>query len=413
MVESIYFFEKTRSAFLWTRLLNIPFWAIFNMLAIILYKDLHATPFEITAIVAIKPIASLLSPYWSTLINQRQDRLVSNVVWANIFKFLPFLGFPWYENHWLFIASFGIYMAFARGVIPAWMEIIKQNIKGSAKERVFAIGSTIEYLGSAVLPLTFGWILDDYVDSWRWIFFLSALIGILSTLFLFRIPITSSPVEMPSTTLPAPLGQQLIKPWRTSWNLLRSRSDFSRFQIGFMLGGAGLVMIQTTLPMYFIDILHLSYTKILLAVAMCKGIGFAIASPLWVKWFNKVNIYRFLSWVTLLAALFPIGMLCAISHNGWLYASYLIYGIMQAGSELSWHLSGPVFAKDKESTIFSETNVLIVGIRGCLIPLLGNLIYMTTGSSVVVMIISLFLCLMATERMHFYSKAFQQNTSFG
>ena len=160
------FLAKTRSAFLWTRLLNIPFWVIFNMLPIILYKDLHATPFQITAIIALKPIASLFSPYWSISVSQRQDRLVSNLVWANILKFLPFLFFPWLDNPWLFVLAFGFYMMFVRGVIPSWMEIIKLNIQGTAREKVFAFGSAMDYVISAILPLAFGWVLDDYHNSW-------------------------------------------------------------------------------------------------------------------------------------------------------------------------------------------------------------------------------------------------------
>jgi hypothetical protein len=46
---------------------------------------------------------------------------------------------------------------------------------------------------------------------------------------------------------------------------------------------------------------------------------------------------------------------------------------MQAGSELSWHLSGPIFARDEESSQFSGVNVLTVGVRGCAIPQLGAL----------------------------------------
>jgi hypothetical protein len=50
--------------------------------------------------------------------------------------------------------------------------------------------------------------------------------------------------------------------------------------------------------------------------------------------------------------------------TAWLYAAYL-YGAMQGGSELSWKLSGPIFAKDKHSTPFSSLNLVLVGARGC------------------------------------------------
>lgn len=400
--ETQYFFERTRSAFLWTRLLNIPFWAIFNTLVIILYKDLHATPLQITVLVALKPVAALFSPYWSTLINKRPDRLVANLIWANILKFLPFLFFPWIHNNWVFVLSFGFFMIFARGVIPAWMEIIKRNIGGTARERTFAFGSLVDYIGSAILPLGFGWILDDYDQSWRWIFFATAFIGIVSTLFLYRIPITHS-IKAESEPRVQFGWSQIVKPWRESWELLKSRPDFARFQIGFMFGGAGLMIYQTTLPYFYVDVLDLSYTKILLAITVCKAIGYAVSTPAWVRAFDKVNIFTFCSVVTLTAAVFPLLLLSSVSFIGFLYLAYIIFGVMQAGSELGWHMSGPTFAKEEDSSVFSGTNVLTVGIRGCIAPALGTLIYMSTNS-IVVMLTASFLCLIACERMRHYAK---------
>jgi hypothetical protein len=34
---------RTRAAYIWTRVLDTPFWGLFNLLPFILYKDLHAT----------------------------------------------------------------------------------------------------------------------------------------------------------------------------------------------------------------------------------------------------------------------------------------------------------------------------------------------------------------------------------
>jgi hypothetical protein len=60
---------------------------------------------------------------------------------------------------------------------------------------------------------------------------------------------------------------------------------------------------------------------------------------------KKVSIYRFSSSVTILAAIFPVILLAAKFNVSWIYIGYLIYGVMQAGSELSWHMSGPLFCK--------------------------------------------------------------------
>lgn len=404
LTEEKDFLNKTRSVFLWTRILNIPFWTIFSMLSVILYKDLQATAWQITAIIAIKPISSLFSPYWSLSIDERPDKLVSNLVWANILKFLPFLFFPWVTSNWLIIFSFGYYMAFARGVIPTWMEIIKINIKGTSREKVFAFGSMLDYVGSAILPLTLGWILDDYAGSWRWIFFGTALTGIFSTLLIYKIPIAAfKPTSMPQK--PTFSWKQIAEPWKQSLNLVRQRADFAHYQVGFMLGGSALMMMQTALPMFYVDVLHLTYTEILMAVAVCKSIGFALMTPSFVARFDRVDIYRFTGMVTLFAAAFPLLMFFSVYQQLWVYAAYLVYGMMQAGSELSWHMSGPIFAKEQDSAPFSRTNVLTVGLRGCVAPFIGSLIY-SFSNSIVVMLIAFFLCLLAAERMRAYSKLY-------
>lgn len=373
------------------------------MLFIILYKELHATPFQITAIIVLKPMASLFSPYWSAWVEKRQDRLVSNIVWANILKYVPFLCFPWFHNVWWCIFSFGFYMVFLRGVTPAWMEIIKLNIQGKTRERVFAIGSTIDYFGGAVLPVTFGWILDDYSGSWSWIFFATACVGILSTLLLAYIPLNS---EINSVnTASFNFKNAIVKPWKSSWTLMKERPDFGKFQVGFMLGGSALMMMHTVLPVYFVDVLELSYKEIMFAIALCKGVAFALTSPFWVRLFHKINIYNFCSIVTFFAALFPLILFCGYFHISAPYIAYIIYGTMQAGSELSWNMSGPYFAKNFESSSYSSLNVLTVGIRGCVAPVLGTVIGSFTNSTTV-MAIAFVLCLIASERMRSYGKKY-------
>jgi len=388
----------TRSSFLWTRMLNVPFFAILKLLPLILYKELQITALQIAIYVALQPISGILASYWSSAIHKRQDLLAANIVWANIFRFLPFLFFPWIDSPWLMILASAIYMTLNRGMMPAWMEMFKRNIKGVTREKIFAFGSSVDYLGPATLLLLMGWYLDDFHTHWRWLFFGTALLGLFSTFFLSRLPNLSLPPQEPPK-----LQEWLIKPWKESWELLKGRPDFRNFQIGFMFGGAGLTVIAAILPMFFVDVLHLSYTEMALAISACKGIAFAVTSPLWVRFFHKTDIFSFCSFVTLLAALFPFFLYSSQFQPFLLYAAYLLYGVMQAGSELGWHMSGPVFAKEEESSHYSQLNVLAVGVRGCIAPFCGSFLY-TIGSSTGVLFLGALLCLIASERLFAYSK---------
>lgn len=398
-----YLLQKTRAAFLWTRILNIPFWAILSMLTLILYKEMQITALQIAIFIALKPLSALFAPYWSSSLPQRQDRLIPNLVWANVLRYLPFLFFPWIESSWLMISAFGIYMMLQRGAMPAWMEIFKRNIKGMARERVFAYGSVLDYLGPALLPLVIGVFLDDLHFSWRWLFFGTAFIGLTSTFCLYKIPSVILPTIPVHEEAPS-FVNEVFKPWKQSWALMKEHPDFVKYQIGFMLGGAGLMVMHSTLPMFFIDVLNLSYTEMALAIALCKGIGFVTTSPLWVQFFRRADIYFFSGVVTILGALFPFFLIGSEYHILFFYLGYLVYGFMQAGSELSWHMSGPIFSREQNSSPYSQTNVLTVGIRGCVAPFFGSFLY-SYSSSTTVLIVGSLLCIFATERLMHYSKS--------
>jgi MFS family permease len=288
-------------------------------------------------------------------------------------------------------------MFLTRGTTPAWMELIKLEIQGTERERLVAAGSFVDFLGNAFLPILFGMLLDASPGIWKELFFLTALIGLLSTFLLLLIP------KFPKMEEAKPLRPSLLSPWKESWNLLRRRPDFAQFQMGFMLGGGGLMLMQTTLPSFFVADLELSYTEILLALAFCKGIGFALASPFWVRQFSRQNLFSFGGVVAFLASLFPLILLCGHFQTVWIYSAYFLYGIMQAGSELAWHLSGPHFSQNEESSPYSSVNILTVGLRGLIIPALGSLIFLMSNATTVFLAAAL-LSLLGAQRLWNFRK---------
>lgn len=388
-------FRRTRFSYIGSRLLEIPFWGMTLLLPVILYKSFHISPFQITFIIALKPLSALLAPYWSHWIYKRPDRIISNLIWGKTVRYLLFLFVPWMKSSWLVIAAFGLYMVLHRGTIPGWLEIIKRHLPDHDREKTIGYGSILDYCGSAALPLILGPVLDKYNFSWQWLFPLTALIGITSVVFLFRIPRPQMLLTDITCTALKLSKQQLLQPWKSSWRLVKDNPSFFRFLMGYMLGGGGLMILQPSLPIFFADTLQLSYTTLLAALVMCKGVGFAVTMPWWIKFFKKRDIFHFSSIVTVIAALFPIMLLISQINILFLYFAYLLYGVMQAGSDLSWNMSGPLFAKEEDSTHFSGTNILSVGIRGCFIPPLGALLYSTTNS-IIVMILGALLCLFAT-----------------
>ena len=383
-----YLGNSTTKAFILSNLVACPFFGIFALLPMILCKELNTSSFQNSTLVALKPLTALLASYWSCSFSLGKHRL--SLLWAYFLKFLPFVFASFFSNPWIFILAFGIHMLLLRGTIPSWMELLKQNLSSASRGKICALSSTINYLCTALLPFLFCWILDEVKGSWRGIFVLTSLLGMSSIGFILKIasPSQSNPKKNDTKTL----RSHLSKPWKSAKHLLRRHPDFLHFQIGFFLGGAGLMVIQAVIPKYFTDYLKLSYTKMFLAVCFCKGIGFTIASPLWVKLFNRCEIFTFCARIPLLAAIFPILLIFAHFHGFFIFLAYLLYGIMQAGSELSWKMSGPIFSRENESTPYSSINVLAVGVRGGIFPYLGALLFIY-GGPYLVFTVGGFLCL--------------------
>lgn len=373
--------ENTKLTFIWAKLLSSPLESMCGLLAFILYKELHASPFQITLLISSKPIVALLSFYGNSFIRGNAYKLKPLITVSTLISFLPFLFFPIMDNVWFFILAYAIFMMSNRAVIPAWSEILRINLTNQERGKVFSIGSTANYLANIVVPILISPMIDYYPGIWKSIFFILAIIHCFSAIVIsfIRIKNQEKVLSIEKKTSFS-LKSILIAPWKNSWSLIKERKDFRNFQFVFMLGGGGIMLMQPVFPIFFKQTLQLSYTELTLAISFCKGIGFAISSPIWARKLYQIPIHLFNSYVTCLAGVFAFLIIVSTYQISGVYIAYLIYGVMQAGSELSWNLSGPIFSKDQESTLFTGVNVAMVGLRGCFVPFLGELLFLYSNS---------------------------------
>lgn len=393
--------RRVSISYIITRIFSVPFWGLLALIPFILQQELSVTPLYIAIVIALKPSASLISPYWSSWVHNRSERLISNLFWGNIIKYIPFLCFPFYAQPWFLIFSLGVYMFFSRGTMPAWMELLKQHMDKKQHKRLYGVGATIDYVGALVLPFLFGFILDHYDQSWRYLFPFSALLGMVACYFITRLPAPNRPVEAQEEE-----EQLILKPWKGGYKLLKQRPDFLRYQMGFFLGGAGLMLMHSVLPVYFTQVLKLSYKELLMAISTFKGIGFVLSTPLWVRWFSSKRIFSLCSIVTLIAALFPLILGGGVKTHLFVYLAYAAYGVMQGGSELCWKMAGSIFAGKSDSAPFSSFSVMAVGVRGLIFPFLGTILLAITGDLFVVLICGSLACCAASISLAFSARRF-------
>lgn len=352
-----------------TQLMNEPLFIMYGFSTIILRKMYVVDELIIAFFVSVKPVMSILSFYWGAHLAKRPDFLRKNFFFANILGRLPFLFFPWFVGPWFLIFSATTYILFYRAAKPAWIEILRLNASQEKKRKAFSWGFALSYLEGMVFALFFGVILDVYADYWVYLFFFSAIIGFINLYFLGRLPIF---FEKEQQSFPEESWKNwLVSPWMHAKRLLELRADFAKFQLGFMLCGFGLMFIQPALALLLVDILDISYLRFGLAYTSWKGICIALSSPIWSNLMKKYSVFSLSSAVFFFASLLPFSLLLSTQNIFWLYLGYIFYGIAQGGSQLIWNLSGPIFSGNEDSAPYTATNVLAIGLRGCIAPFLG------------------------------------------
>lgn len=394
--------HSTRRAIFLSSIFHEPFSALYPLLPFIFLKDLGASSLQIVLLIMLKPIAALFSFYWSSKVKKRKDLLRMNLLGAGILARVPMLVCLYINNIWLLIISAALYMLFSRASIPAWMEMLKLNLPSKIREKLFSVGAAVGYGTGILIAIGAGELLDYDISLWKTLYAASILLGLIGVIIQCLIPIRGEKEVIVTST--ESNSWSFIKPWKDSLHLMRTRPDFSRFQMGFMAGGFGLMLVQPVIPQFFDQVLHLSYKNLMIAYSVCKGLGFVFTSSFWSHALTKISLSRFTALVLFGFALFPLCILFASTSYGWLYLAYILYGIAQAGSHLIWHLSGPMFADHEDSSTYSGVNIVMVGIRGIIAPPLGALLAATLGLYYP-FITSILLCLIGITFLYYKAPA--------
>ncbi|MBM3202103.1 MAG: MFS transporter [Chlamydiae bacterium] len=385
--------RPTRRAILLSSILHEPFSVLYPLLPFIFLKDLGASSFQIVLLVMLKPVVALFSFYWSSKVKKRKDLLRTNLLGAGILARVPLLLALFLDNIWLLIIASALYMLFSRAGIPAWMEMLKLNLPSKMREKIFSTGATLGYGVGVVLAIVVGQILDTNISYWKVLYASSLVVGLLAVFIQCAIPINGENHLVEKE-------KEKLNPWKESFSLMKKRPDFRRFQLGFMAGGFGLMLLQPVMPQFFDEVLHLSYKNLAIAYSVCKGLGFVFTSSVWSAGLTRVSITHLTALVLFGFSLFPLCILFAPISHFWIYVAYILYGIAQAGSHLVWHLSGPIFAKEEDSSTYSGVNIVMVGIRGLIGPPLGGLLACSLGLYFP-FFTSIFLCLIGIFLLYF------------
>ena len=369
---------RTQIALLWMHLTSEPLVALRTALSsYVLYADYGGSLFQVGLCHAIRPVMALFSFYWGARLVYGRSGLKSNLIGAWVLARLPFVFIPFVASSWYLLFCEALFYAFHRGSMPALMEILKINLPQEKRNKAFSLSFVLQFGESILLGTLFGSILMKSPGSWKGLYSLTALIGITSIFFQKHIPLPEPKLDKETLSW----KEKLVQPWQKSIELIKSRPDFAQFQLGFMIGGFGLMLISPAITMFTYRVIQASHADVTVARTIMMGLGVIFSIYFWQRCLSKVLPKRLLGTVICGFALYAFMLLLAQFHLSYYFLAFVIYGIAQAGSHLLWHLSGPLFSKQEDSAHFTMVNVLAVGLRGLVAPALGSLLCACIGCS--------------------------------
>ncbi len=360
-------YKKTRMAIIIASVLKEPFACIFPLLPFFLLKDLHSASSEIVLLSMLRPVSAFFSFYFSEHVTRKSVTLKNAMIWSGLLSFAGFIPALLTDNSFFYIFGATVYMIFTRAQIPAWMEVIKTNISKEKWEKSFSLGSIISYSTGVLYTIIFSAMMDSYTMSWKIPFAFALILASAGIFFQAALIDNDHTVEKGSLGL----KEKLYNPIKDSLILMREKREFRHFQWAFMIGGLGLMIIQPVIPIYFTTTLQIKYSNLMTAFCICKALGFVCTTPFWTRLLKSISHSGFVVMVLVGFALFSFLLIFSSITIECVFLSYFVYGVAQAGSHLIWHLSGPLFSGRESSARYSGVNIVMVGIRGLIGPLMG------------------------------------------
>jgi MFS family permease len=202
-----------------------------------------------------------------------------------------------------------------------------------------------------VSPLA-GYLLDAV--GYRIFFPVAALAGALSGLIFGRVAIGGAQEEPPTNLAGL-------------WSILRYDRTFARYTLGVQTVGTGLLLLLPVLPMYQVDVLHLTYAQ-LGVLNLILSVSWAASYILWGRTVDRFGGIWTVQINLLLSLAIPLIYL--LTQDLWLIAiAFAIQGATQGGTDLGWINALMQFSRPEHVSRYTALHSALVGIRSLIIPL--------------------------------------------
>jgi len=324
----------------------------------IILRKMGAVDFQVAAITSFPFVGALFAIFWAHH-SSRRPKMAFVVRFKTIARcILLFTLFAY--NPAIFVLIVLLYWIFELGASPAYTGIM-QDIYPE-EHRGKAMGYVRVEMALAAIGITYltGFLLDKI--SFRYVFPVGALFGLVYLLFFSRIKVGSDKL------VPRDNNKESFS-FRSTINLLRRDKHFLYYVVIFFVFGFGNIMSLPLYTFFLVDKLHIT-NAMAGKLAALYSFFWLFSYMFWGEYIDRKHPLKALCALIIISSAIPLCYFFARDFKLIALASALS-GLTFGGTELSRLAYITKIAGKKEVQRYWGIDFTLMGLRGVLAPFLG------------------------------------------
>jgi len=339
-------------------------------------KGLDASPWQVTILTMIWPVANFMSVFISHWIDGRG--CYSRAVLLGGLLRLAVCGMFLTDSVNVLLVLLLFFFGSNSMVLPVQNSIIRYRYGPGKRGSLF--GWTMSVLNLVSLPtsMVVGALLDADFSLYRWIFLAEGIFSFGQAAVLSWMA-RGMGAEGPGEHTRQGMGQFV----RSLWGIFRRDREFAWFETCFMLYGIAFQAVLPAIPFFARDQLGLSFEQFATAKGVIGQLGLLVLGPFLGAGVERIYPFKFTGVVVLILAMYPIVM----ATGAWVpslglvlfYLSFAFFAVGIAGINISWNISSMAFAPEGQTATYQGLHITATAIRGLFAPIIGTVLLQQVG----------------------------------
>lgn len=259
------------------------------------------------------------------------------------------------------------------GVVTIRSSIWRMNFPRHARARITGRIITLSAMLIALSGAVIGVLLDWREESFRVLYPLTAVFGLLAAFIYRKTPVRRQTQLLVRERAGSGSGFHI----RQFFTVLAEDRKFRRYMMAMMVFGCGNLMLLAPLIIVLNEHFSMSQFQQVVITASLPLVMVAGSVSLWARLLDRRHILEYRarqSWgfVAALAAF----ALAAVLRLEWMFwVGSVLWGIAYGGAVLGWNLGHNDFSSEEKSALYMGVHVTLTGLRGLVMPALAVLMY--------------------------------------